>query len=147
MNTSELLVASIWGIYALSAFIEGLLQVRWKNNPYGLSKRYHFLGAFVWADTVIFGAFFFLASVVSVGFSDFHLLLLIISLFWTIRSIGEQMYWFMEQFATNHKNPEHTLWFSKYFKRNSSWIAMQIYWQCISVVAIIFSVYFFTKWL
>ena len=137
----------LWGLYAFVAFIQGLREVGRKNNPYGLCKRYTPLGAFVWADAIVFGVFFVVVSLFTIIISDFVLFLLILSLFWVIRSVGEQMYWFMEQFAVNHKNPEHTLWFSKYFKRNSSWIAMQIYWQCISVISIIATVYFFSRWL
>lgn len=147
MNSIQFLLVVLWGMYACSAFIRGLRQVKSKNNPYGLCAEFNLLGAFVWADAVIFGAFFTGVSIAILIVQDFILFLLSISLFWTIRSVGEQMYWFMEQFAVNHRNPEHTLWFSKYFKRNSSWIAMQIYWQCISVISIISTVYFFYIWL
>lgn len=147
MTELYLFMASIWGLYALAAFVGGYRQVKFKNNPYGLCRRFNLLGAFVWADAVIIGGFFTLVVAVSIYLSDYILLLLVIAVFWTIRSIGEQIYWFLEQFASNHRNPEHTLWFSKYFKRNSSWIAMQIYWQCISVICIIATVYLFAVWL
>lgn len=147
MNELQTFFVGLWGVYASTAFFQGIRQVRDKNNPYGLCKHYTPLGAFVWADAVVFGAFFAIVSVITFLLSDFILFLLVLSLFWAIRSLGEQMYWFLEQFATNHKNPEHTLWFSKYFKRNSSWIAMQVYWQCISVISIITTVYLFTLWL
>lgn len=147
MSSLGTVIQIIWGLYSLVALSEGLRQVVGKNNPYGICKKFHFIGAFVYVDAVIFGIFFILVSAVTLFFHDFVLFLLAISVFWTIRSIGEQMYWFMEQFAVHHKNPEHTLWFSKFFKRNSSWIAMQIYWQCISVIAIISTVYLFKIWL
>ena len=90
---------------------------------------------------------FFLVSVFTLLISDFILFCLTFFVFWTVRSIGEQIYWFLEQFATNHRNLEHTLWASRFFPRNSVWIANQIFWQCVSVVAIIASMYFFVKWL
>ncbi len=137
----------IWGVYGLIAVIFGFVRTYKKNNPYGLSYWFNPLGAFVWADTVVFGAFFFLVSVFTLLISDFILFCLTFFVFWTVRSIGEQIYWFLEQFATNHRNLEHTLWASRFFPRNSVWIANQIFWQCVSVVAIIASMYFFVKWL
>lgn len=135
----------IWLIYSVYAFLNGIYYAIKKNNPYGNCRKFYLLGAFVNADSVVFGAFFVLATTITLLMDNFVLFLLIISVFWTVRSIGEQMYWFLEQFAHTHRNPEHTMWFSKFFKRNSSWIAMQIFWQCISVIAIITTVLLFSK--
>ena len=134
-------------VYSLTAFIKGYWQTKIKRNPYGLSVWFNPLGSFVWADAVIFGLFFFLVSVLSLLVQDFILLPLVFSVFWTVRSIGESIYWFLEQFADTHKNPEHTLWMSRWFPRNSVWIANQIVNQCITVIGIIASVYLFNLWL
>ncbi|MFA5584847.1 MAG: hypothetical protein WDA09_11605 [Bacteriovoracaceae bacterium] len=134
-------------LYSLIAAIKGYSQTKIKNNPYGLAPWFNLLSIYVWADAVIFGVFFFLISVAALFLRDFILFLLIFSLFWTVRSIGESIYWFLEQFAVNHRNPEHTLWLSRWFPRNSSWIANQILHQCITVIGIIASVYLFKLWL
>ncbi len=132
-------------LYSLSGFFVGFRNTHSKKNPYGLSRLFYPIGAFVWADAVIFGLFFSLACVISLFLQNFTLFILTYSLFWTVRSLGEQFYWFLEQFSTTHRNPEHTLWVSKFFPRNSSWIAMQVFWQCISVVSIISTVLAFKR--
>ena len=134
----------IFLLYSLSALILGLKN---KKNPFGLTPQFNLISAFVWVDTIVFGAFFALASLLCLILQDFILFLLIFSVFWTIRSIGEQMYWFNEQFALKHKNPPHTLWPSKFFKGEEVWIVMQIVLQCISVISLISSVFLFSIWL
>lgn len=142
-NSLVILVA----IYSLIAFIKGYRETKIKRNPYGLSKWFNPISAFVWADAVIFGLFFLFVSIFILLIQDFILLLLIFSVFWTVRSIGESVYWFLEQYADNHRNPEHTLWMNKWFPRNSVWIANQIFNQCIAVVGIISSAYLFKLWI
>lgn len=146
MNNLQTALVLGWGVYALFAAIYGISKTTKRNNPYGISHWFHPLGAFVWADAGIFGIFFFLVSIFSLVLKDFILFLLVFFVFWTVRAIGEQVYWFLEQFAANNRNPEHTLWASRFFPRNSVWIANQIYWQCVSVVTAIASVYLFVQW-
>lgn len=134
-------------LYSLFGLYKGYYQTRIKKNPFGLCRILNPLGAFVWADAIIFGIFFFFASVVSLILQDVVLFLLIYSVFWVVRSVGEHIYWFLEQFSEKHRNPPHTLWLSKLFPGGSTWIAMQISWQCISVISIILSVYLFVLWL
>lgn len=134
-------------VYSFTGFLFGFKNTHFKKNPYGLTNYFNFLGSFVWADAVIFGLFFTLVTLTSLILQNFILFALLYSLFWTIRSIGEAFYWFLEQFTDSHKNPEHTLRISKFFPRNSSWIAMQIFWQCVSVVSIFFSILFFNIFL
>lgn len=131
-------------LYSLSAL---LLGIKHRKNPFGLTPQFNLISAFVWVDTIVFGAFFVLVSVLCLLVQDFVLFLLIFSVFWTIRSIGEQMYWFHEQFTLKHRNPPSTLWPSKFFNGEEVWIVMQIVLQCISVISIISSVYLFSIWL
>lgn len=132
-------------VYSLLGFVIGFKNTFFRKNPYGHSQIFYLLGAFVWADSLVFGLFFALVSLVCLVLQNFALFVLSFSLFWAIRSIGEQFYWFLEQFSTVHKNPEHTLWVSRIFPRNSSWIALQTFWQCVSVVSIVSTVWaFFT---
>lgn len=147
MNSLQTTLVLLWMIYSLIAAIYGFIKTKKKNNPYGLCSWLNPLGAFVWVDAVIFGIFFFLVSVFALFLHDFVFFLLVFFVFWTVRSVGEQIYWFLEQFAHQHRNPEHTLWASRFFPRNSVWIAMQIYWQCVSVITAIVSVYLFVQWL
>lgn len=128
----------LWGVYALSGFLMGIKN---KKNPFGLCNIFNPLGAFVWIDAVVFGLFFLMTSVFCLLSNQWVLFLLIISVFWTIRSLGEVLYWFLEQFATNHRNPPHTLWPYKWFKGEEVWIVMQIFWQVISVIFIVATIY------
>lgn len=137
----------LFGFYSLIGFLLGVKNTRFKKNPYGLTRFFSFLGAFVWVDAVTFGAFFLLASAISFILQDFILLLLIYSVFWVIRSVGETMYWFLEQFANPHKNKPETLKGHTFFPGDSIYIHYQIFWQCVSVISIIASVYLFSLWL
>lgn len=129
--------------YSLAAFFLGFRNTYSKKNPYGLATLFNPLGAFVWVDAVVFGAFFFFASLISIIAGNFILFCVVYSVFWVIRSVGEQIYWFFEQFAQKHRNPPQTLKMSRFFPGESIWVYYQIFWQCVSVAAIILSVYFF----
>ncbi len=144
MTSLQTVIVLAFGIYSLTGFLFGLKN---RKNPLGLTKLFLPLTVFVWADAVVFGLFFFLVSVFCLLTSDFILFLLIFSVFWTVRSIGETIYWFIEQFASKHLNPPSTLWPSKFYKGDEVWIVMQIFWQCVSVVGIITSVYLFSKFI
>lgn len=134
-------------LYSVLSFSLGLRQMYFKKNPYGLTPLFYLLGGFVWTDTVIFGLFFFLVSVASLLLSNINLFFLVYSVFWVVRSIGEEIYWFLEQFAVKHRNHPSTLRGVKFFPEDSIWIGYQIFWQCITVMSIISSVYFFKLWL
>jgi len=141
MNIWQGFFVVFWGVYAFSGFLLGLKN---KKNPFGLCNTFNPIGAFVWIDAIVFGLFFFLVSIFSFLFKQWNLFLLIAAVFWTIRSLGEVIYWFLEQFATKHRNPPHTLWPYKWFKGEEVWIVMQIFWQCIAVIGIVTSLYLWT---
>lgn len=132
----------LFGLYSLSGFLLGLKH---RKNPLSLCNTFNPIGAFVWVDAVVFGLFFSLVSLFCLVFSQWMLFLLITSVFWTVRSIGEQIYWFHEQFASKHRNSPHTLWPYRWFKGEEVWIVMQIFWQCVAVVGIIASVLLFGR--
>lgn len=144
MTSLQVIIVLAFGAYSLAAFLLGLKH---RKNPLGLTKLFLPLTVFVWVDAVVFGLFFFLVSVFCLLTNQFILFLLIFSVFWTVRSIGETIYWFMEQFTSKHLNPPRTLWPSKFYKGDEVWIVMQIFWQCVSVVGIITSVYLFSKFI
>jgi len=122
--------------------------VKEKNNL-GLVGPFIILGAFVWADLLVFGIFSFLFSLVCLILNDFILFLLGQSVFWFIRSMGEANYWFNQQFSTINRNPKSRFFFSKLFSHDeyTIWFVMQIFMQCVSVVTGILSIYFAKIWL
>lgn len=130
--------------FAFYAFLGFILGIKNRRVPFGECRILNPLGAFVWIDAVVFGLFFTLVAIFCLFFEQFVLFCLIFTIFWAIRSIGEQVYWFLEQFAVTHRNKPQTLMPYRFFKGEETWIVMQIFWQCVSVVAIIASIYFAT---
>lgn len=143
MQYPEQFILLLIFLYSLLAFLSGF---RNRKNPFGISRRFLPFSAFVFIDSVVFGPFFVIVSLFCLLLNQWILFLLIFSVFWTVRSIGEQVYWFHEQFAVKHRNVPSTLWPHKLFKGEEIWVVMQTFWQCISVIGIILSVYLFYIW-
>lgn len=148
METWQLSIISIFGITSLVGLIQAYRQCTKKNSSYGKPpKLYMLFGSLVWADHLVFGAFWVIISLFCLMFHDFLLFLLTFSVFWLVRSIGETIYWFFQQFTPRHGNePEKFIW-HRIVKNDSVWFLNQIYWQCITVITIITSVYLFSLWL
>jgi ABC-type branched-subunit amino acid transport system permease subunit len=104
-------------------------------------------GIFVWGDAVIFGLFWFLSSFVTFLLHDWILFLLIISTFWVVRSLGETIYWLLQQFSQINRNPPHKLLGYKIFKNDSIWFIYQIVWQSLTVFSTISTIYLAHRWL
>jgi hypothetical protein len=115
-----------------------------KKNAYGQINKLFFLGMFVWGDVLIFSLFWFLVAGISLILQSFDLFLLIVSVFWVVRSLGETIYWFLQQFTekVSDANKPENLLFHSVLHNNSVWFIYQIMWQCICVTAIIFTIYF-----
>ena len=137
----------IFALFNLVVFLQGFYQTKYKKNAFSLTRSLVFLGIFVWGDAVIFGPFWFSVSVTSLLLKDWDLFLLSISIFWAVRSAGETIYWINQQFSTIKSNPPQTLFGYHIFHNSSIWFIYQIIWQCITVVSIIFSIYFTHQWL
>ncbi len=127
-------------------FAKAFHETKYQKNPFGLTPYITWLGSFVWADAVVFSLFWILAALAGL-FHGLTLFLLITSLFWTIRSVGEVIYWFLQQFSTLERNPPKSLMFHDVFHNDSIWFVYQIFWQCVSVFAIISTIYFAHSWI
>jgi hypothetical protein len=139
---------SIYGLVALGVFISGFRACYSKNKAFEdtpISAMCY--GAFVQADKVIFGLFWFVASLIAFIVDDWLLFLLIFSVFWLVRSVGETLYWMFQQFHPRPGNDPQKFWFYRFFKNDSVWFVNQIYWQCITVITVISSVYLAHLWL
>jgi len=141
------LICLLFAILNFSICVRGWYLCKYKQGAFTRTPWLYPLSIFVWADAVVFGAFLGLSALICFLFSDFILFLLILSLFWLVRSIGETIYWFCEQFATNHKNPVDTLPFQNVFHGEAIWFVFQIFMQCVTVVTAITTVYLFSLWL
>lgn len=113
-------------------------------KPYKVCEIY---GSFVWADHVVFGFFWSIVSLITFLLNDLFLFLLIFSLFWLVRATGEVVYWFLQQFHPRPGNEPHLFWINKYIPGQAVWFVHQIFWQCVSVIALVLSIYFTYLWL
>ena len=136
------------GVFALIGFIKGMHETWTKKNPFGITYVYRSLGAFVWADMTVFGIFWLAAVAVSLLFSDWILFLLTASIFWLVRSIGETIYWLNQQFSPINRNPvKNFKHLKKMYHNDAVWFVYQIFWQCMTVVFALTSIYLANLWL
>jgi len=140
-------VLLVYGLVNFFVFVRGFYECKIKKNAYGLTPSLLILGIFAWGDAVIFGPFWTGSVIVSYFLKDWNLFLLIVSVFWVVRSLGETIYWLNQQFSTVDRNPPKRLSWYSIFQNDSVWYAHQIKWQCVTVISIIFSIYFAKIWL
>lgn len=118
-----------------------------RNRAFTDTKFLYLLGVFVWADAVVFGLFWIVISIVSLVLNDWIVFMLITSVFWVVRSMGETNYWISQQFSKVVRNPPEKMRFYSLFKNDSVWFVYQILWQCITVISVIFAIYFGKLWI
>lgn len=133
-------------------FVNGFLLLRSKkecaqNNSFGLTYGLSFLGMFVWGDVLVLSIFWMVVAVISLLLKDWLLFLLLFTVFWLVRSFGETLYWFLQQFATVKRDKPENLAGFKFVKNESIWFIYQVLWQCITVITLILTVYLFHQWL
>jgi hypothetical protein len=149
MNAWQDAVIVIYASINLVFFLKGFYESKYKKNAYGLTRLLLPLGMFVWGDAVVFGLFWVVSSIIVLVLRDWYLFLLTISIFWVVRSVGETIYWFNQQFSSKvhgGNEPENLPWHS-IFHNDSVWFIHQIIWQCTTVISIILSIYLTRLWL
>ncbi len=137
----SLFLITCYGLIAGLSFIVGLRETYSRNNPYGLTRWLLPYGIFVWGDAVIIGLFWTIASFLSVYLQNMQLFIILQAAYWIVRSAGEVLYWFLQQFASVKRDPPHTLLGHKLFPGESIWFAYQVGWQMVLVVAIVSLLY------
>jgi len=148
MNGWQQIIVSVFGVTSLTLFLVGFYQTKYKKNAFGNFYPLNLIGAFVWGDAVVFGIFWSVVSAIVLARGDFILFLLVFSVFWLVRSAGEAIYQLLQQFSTKELNSINNFPFLKsIFHNESMWFAYQIYWQCITVTTLLFSIYFVAIWL
>ena len=83
----------------LVIFVKGLYECKVKKNAYGLTPALLIFGVIAWVDAAVFGLFWIISVIVTYLLKDWYLFLLIVSVFWVVRSLGETIYWFNQQFS------------------------------------------------
>lgn len=137
----------IFCVFSFVIFLYSLHQTKNKSNSFGETLFLSPLGIFVWADGVIIGLFWTLVPIITFLLQDWLLFFFIFSLFWLVRSFGETIYWLNQQFSPINRNSPKNLRGHTIFHNDSIWFVYQIFWQCLTVVSLIFSIYLGTIWL
>jgi hypothetical protein len=147
MQTWQAQTILIWGIFNIFLGTRGFYESWKRKNAFGLIPYFSFTGAYVWGDAVIFGLFWSLVSLLCLILKDWLLFLLFISVFWLVRSIGETIYWFLQQFSSLVRNPPEKLLGFRFFHNDSIWFIYQICMQCVTVTTLISTIYISKLWL
>lgn len=146
MNNWQQYVVLGTGVFGAVTLLKGLFETKAKRNPYGLAGVFHLAGAFVWGDAVVFGWFWMLTAGLVWYLADFVLFMLLISLFWTVRAVGEIWYWLLQQFSmVAREKPEDSILYPLY-RSEAVWFGHQIIWQCVLVLSLVSCLYFATLW-
>ena len=148
MQPWQQLIIATYGLVALIAFISCYRACYYHKKSFEETPFFAFLfSGFVRADNVIFGLFWFMVSLIILFLQDWILFLLILSVFWLVRAIGETHYWFLQQFHPREGNQPEKFWFYRIFHNDSVWFVNQIYWQCVTVITAVTTIYLAYLWL
>lgn len=142
---------ALWVIllaYSLFGTVLGLTNSWKKKNPFGLCRWFLPLGAFVWGDLVVLGPFWLIVSGLILWTQQWLMAWIIISLFWTLRSLGEMIYWFNEQFAINKRNKVADLLGHQLFGESEAvYFGYQVLWTVVATVFMLMTIYATTMWI
>ncbi len=155
MSSISISMSYVWLFFLvitaiMNAFgvVWGYLQSAKHKNAFGLTPWLYPWGVFVWGDALVISPFFILVSLLSLIVNDLNLFMLFFSAYWLIRSIGESIYWFNQQFSTIVRVKLTEIpFYGKLVHDDSAWFVMQIFMQCIAVFALIGTIYFAAAWL
>ena len=145
MNIFQKYLLLIITLYSIVGLIKGLRESL-KGHAFSEAKYFYMAGAFVWGDMAVFGIFWIIAIIIVYSLNSWVFFLLIVSVFWFVRSLGETIYWFNQQFSPKRSESPEKFWHYKIFKNESIWFINQIFWQCITVISIITTLYFASLW-
>ncbi len=125
-------------------FFVSIVKVRNSTDKYTFIFGWGFvIGAFIWEDVILFSAFFFLASILTLLLKDLRIGLLLLLSFWIVRSAGEALYMFLQQFHEPKHAPHYLDDLFKPLRvlfgnisTQKCYIIMQIMWQVILTLAL-----------
>lgn len=111
------------------------------------------IGAFIWVDVLIFSLYGCIASAITYFIGEPKIGLLFFIVFWIVRSAGETLYFFLQQFHQPQHHPhnidEHFILLRKVFPNLNTqqcYIFMQITWQCILMFSVVSLVWVLMLW-
>lgn len=118
-------------------FFRARTQCSKKHKSFTVEPWLFCTGSFVWADVLVFSPFWICVSLLAIFLNSWLFFLVVISVFWLVRSAGEVLYWFLEQFTGHQRNKAHDLIGYNLVKSEAIYFVYQIFWQCILVLTII----------
>jgi hypothetical protein len=138
-----LIFAIISFLFAGIAFFQVM-----RGNFSGFDPELYFFGlpfgAFIWGDLLIFGLFWGIACIILSKLNNHYYYFLTLYSFWLIRSIGETMYWFTQQFS-QIENPWPNYYphiaFLQTITPKEIWVFHQLIWQSICIISLIGLIY------
>ncbi|MFC1790498.1 hypothetical protein ACFLZP_03380 [Patescibacteria group bacterium] len=90
-------------------FVLSFFKIKNSKNEFGFIYPYFFvIGAFVWEDLLIFSCLGFISVLLVLLSANPKVGLLLFLLFWLVRSAGEVLYYFLQQFLRPKFMPLHT---------------------------------------
>ncbi len=147
MEIWQRLIVILFGLFSIIVFLKGVNESLKKNNSYAGTIPLLWMGIFVWGDAVVYGAFWALCCFTVLLLNDWLLFLLLFSVYWTVRSLGETIFWFNQQFTPMKLYHAPKLPGYKFFNNESIYFIYQIFCQCITVVSLITTIYLSAIWL
>lgn len=147
MENWQSLLVLFYGIFSLFVCYKGVHESYKKKNSYINTIPLLWMGIFVWGDAVVYGIFWAMCSFAILLLNDWLLFLLLFSVYWTVRSFGETIFWFNQQFTPMKLYHAHKLPGYKFFNNESIYFIYQIICQCITVVSLIATIYLSALWL
>ncbi len=138
------LLISAWGILNLALSIISIFKIRKNLKNCDFILWWTFIaGAFVWEDMLVFGILHSGLALFSLLMHNNNYWILGFLVFWIVRSAGETLYFFLEQFIVPKHHPhyitEHFVALRKIFgdiSDQKAFIIMQVLMQSILIVSI-----------
>lgn len=146
MQQPQLLLLALLIVSNVALFFKSKTECA-RSNSFGLTRGLSVLGMFVWGDVLVLSSFWVLVAGVSLMLQSWWLFLLLVSTFWLVRSLGETVYWFLQQFASQKRDKPDTLLGYNLVKNESIWFMYQVFWQCMTVVSVVTTIYCASQWL
>jgi hypothetical protein len=140
------IVAIAWLVVSVVLLVLSIARVR--NSGENVTWIYwaYPLGAFVWEDLVSISLYNITISVAVAIKKQYRLALLSALLFWLVRSAGEMLYWFLQQFTQSPGYPhsdygwDRAGWFASLFPgiSDQKWFILhQVNYQVLTVLCLI----------
>ena len=149
----EIILLSLALVFLL-LFLTSLIKVKKSNKKINFIYSWGcLLGAFVWEDLLVFSFYFLAITLITLLVQDVHIWILFVLIFWMVRSSGEALYFFLQQFIVPKHYPhdlaEHIKRYTLVSSRLSDqqvMILMQVFYQVMLTITIGTLVLFLLNW-